>query len=62
MKVLYRNRAKHSLVVEVVGRIEVRIAETKWDCVHYTQEGKSYARKVKEFDRKFERVEVNAND
>lgn len=52
----YRCRAKHSLTVEVIGPVEVRIAETRWPCIAYAKDGKLYARTLREFEAKFERI------
>lgn len=51
---VYRCKAKHSVTVELLGPIEVRIGETKWPCMAYTRNGKVYARTKREFDAKFE--------
>ena len=49
-----RCKARHSVVVAVIGPIEVRIGETKWPCTAYSKDGKAFARTNKEFDAKFE--------
>lgn len=52
----FRNRYKPSVIVELVGTGELRIAETKQPAAIYKRGSKLYIRPAAEFTDKFEAV------